>query len=51
MFHMWRRRSFARECKNKNNNLARAATMEDVDLPNDFDLVFVDLNETDSDAI
>ena len=42
---------FARECKKERGNLARAAVLENLDLPEDWDVVSVDLNEPDSDAI
>ena len=42
---------FARDCRNKRGDMARAAIMNDLDLPDDLDIVSVDLNEPDSDAI
>jgi ribonuclease HI len=42
---------FARDCRSKNGHMARAAIMNDLDLPDDLDVVSVDLNEPDSDAI
>ena len=42
---------FARECKRNRGNIARAAVLDNLDLPDDIDVVSVDLNEPDSDAI
>ncbi|KAG6510754.1 hypothetical protein ZIOFF_028790 [Zingiber officinale] len=42
---------FARDCKRKTGNIARAAVMDQLDLPSDYDILSVDLNEADSDAI
>ncbi|KAJ1700662.1 hypothetical protein LUZ63_000441 [Rhynchospora breviuscula] len=42
---------FARNCTRSQGNIARAAILENLDLPEDLDIVSVDLNEPDSDAI
>ncbi|XP_074576876.1 uncharacterized protein LOC141833356 [Curcuma longa] len=42
---------FARDCKRKTGNIARAAVMDQLDLPSDYDVLSIDLNENDSDAI
>ncbi|ACV74337.1 putative polyprotein [Pelargonium vein banding virus] len=42
---------FARECRSKKGNIARAAVVDNLDLPPDFDVLSLDLNESDSDAI
>ena len=42
---------FARDCKRNRGNIARAAILDNLDLPDDIDVVSVDLNEPDSDAI
>ncbi|KAJ1685557.1 hypothetical protein LUZ63_016947 [Rhynchospora breviuscula] len=42
---------FARNCTRSQGNIARAAILENLDLPDDLDIVSVDLNEPDSDAI
>jgi len=42
---------FARDCRSKSGKIARAAVVENLDLDDNWDLVSVDLNEPDSDAI
>ncbi|ERN20006.1 hypothetical protein AMTR_s00071p00160240 [Amborella trichopoda] len=42
---------FARDCKRKTGNIARAAILDNLDLPDDYDVLSVDLNESDSDDI
>ncbi|XP_042460670.1 uncharacterized protein LOC122044208 [Zingiber officinale] len=42
---------FARDCKKQTGNIARAAILNQLDLPSDYDILSVDLNEADSDAI
>lgn len=42
---------FARDCKRKSGNIARASVLEQLDLPADYDVVSVDNNESDSSAI
>lgn len=42
---------FARECTRKNGNIARAAVLEQLDIPDDYDVVSVGNNESDSSAI
>ncbi|KAJ3705006.1 hypothetical protein LUZ61_008711 [Rhynchospora tenuis] len=42
---------FARECKKQQGNIARAAIVDNLDLDDDWDVLSVDLNEPDSDAI
>ncbi|KAJ3691582.1 hypothetical protein LUZ61_020746 [Rhynchospora tenuis] len=42
---------FARDCRNQKGNIARAAIAENLDLADDWDVVSVDQNEADSDAI
>nr|UNA88853.1 polyprotein [Jujube mosaic-associated virus] len=42
---------FARECRNNVGNKERVAMLNELDLPEDYDIVSVDLNEPDSDAI
>ncbi|KAJ1685927.1 hypothetical protein LUZ63_017317 [Rhynchospora breviuscula] len=42
---------FARNCTNKKGNIARAAIIENLDLEDDWDVLSVDQNEPDSDAI
>lgn len=42
---------FARECKKKSGNIARAAVLDQLDLPQDYDVVSVDNNESESSAI
>lgn len=42
---------FARECRKRNGNIARAAVLEQLDLPEDYDVVSVGNNESDSSAI
>ncbi|XP_042468102.1 uncharacterized protein LOC122051185 isoform X1 [Zingiber officinale] len=42
---------FARDCKKQTGNIARAAILDQLDLPSDYDILSVDLNEADSDAI
>lgn len=41
----------ARDCSKRTGNIARAAIMENLDIPDDYDVLSVDLNEADSDAI
>lgn len=42
---------FARECTKRNGNIARAAVLENLDIPDDYDVVSVGNNESDSSAI
>ncbi|UVW45035.1 ORF3 [Badnavirus tessellopandani] len=42
---------FARDCRSKKGNIARAAILEDLELPEDFDVVSLDLDDPDSDDI
>ncbi|KAJ3691568.1 hypothetical protein LUZ61_020732 [Rhynchospora tenuis] len=42
---------FARECRKQKGNIARAAIVENLDLDDDWDVLSVDQNEPDSDAI
>ncbi|KAJ3708598.1 hypothetical protein LUZ61_012303 [Rhynchospora tenuis] len=42
---------FARECYKQKGNIARAAIVENLDLDDDWDVLSVDQNEPDSDAI
>ncbi|KAG6521863.1 hypothetical protein ZIOFF_018996 [Zingiber officinale] len=42
---------FARDCKKQTSNIARASILDQLDLPSDYDVISVDLNEADSDAI
>ncbi|ATZ69530.1 ORF3 polyprotein [Cacao bacilliform Sri Lanka virus] len=42
---------FARECRSTNGNMIRKATLDNLDLPDDWDVISVDLNEEDSDGI
>ncbi|KAJ3708513.1 hypothetical protein LUZ61_012218 [Rhynchospora tenuis] len=42
---------FARECHKQKGNIARAAIVENLDLDDDWDVLSVDQNEPDSDAI
>ncbi|KAG6474551.1 hypothetical protein ZIOFF_068489 [Zingiber officinale] len=42
---------FARDCKKQTGNIARASILDQLDLPSDYDVISVDLNEADSDAI
>lgn len=42
---------YARECKSSSGNLARVAIMQNTDIPEDCDVVSVDLNEQDSEGI
>ncbi|KAJ3685689.1 hypothetical protein LUZ61_014853 [Rhynchospora tenuis] len=42
---------FARECRKQKGNIARAAIVENLDLNDDWDVLSVDQNEPDSDAI
>lgn len=42
---------FARDYKHKTGNIVRATVMDQLDLPSDYDVLSVDLNEPDSDAI
>lgn len=42
---------YARECTNSKGNIARAAILQDADIPDDCDIVSVDLNEQDSEGI
>nr|BDT80144.2 P3 [Jujube associated badnavirus] len=42
---------FARECKNSYGNKERVAMLQELDLPDEYDIVSVDLNEPLSDAI
>ncbi|KAJ4782008.1 polyprotein, partial [Rhynchospora pubera] len=42
---------FARECNRKTGNIARAAIIENMELSDSWDVLSVDLNEPDSDAI
>ncbi|XP_074570356.1 uncharacterized protein LOC141826935 [Curcuma longa] len=46
-----KRGHFARDCKRKTGNIVRAAVVDQLDLPSDYDILSVDLNEPDSDAI
>lgn len=42
---------FARDCKRKTGNIVRAAVIDQLDLPSDYDILSIDLNEPDLDAI
>jgi hypothetical protein len=42
---------YARECRRGKGDLARAALLEGINLPDDWDVVSVDLNEPDSEGI
>ncbi|KAJ4762433.1 polyprotein [Rhynchospora pubera] len=42
---------FARDCNRKTGNIARAAIIENMELSDSWDVLSVDLNEPDSDAI
>ncbi|KAJ3689111.1 hypothetical protein LUZ61_018275 [Rhynchospora tenuis] len=42
---------FARECRKQKGNIARAAIVDNLDLDDDWDVLSVDQNEPDSDAI
>ncbi|WOL20162.1 polyprotein [Canna indica] len=42
---------FARECKKKQGNIARAAIIDNLELPDEWDVLSIDQNEPDSDAI
>ncbi|KAJ3698966.1 hypothetical protein LUZ61_002671 [Rhynchospora tenuis] len=42
---------FARECRKQKGNIARAAIVENLDLDDDWNVLSVDQNEPDSDAI
>ena len=42
---------FAKECKKNRGNITRAAVLENLDIPEDWDVVSVDQDEPDSDAI
>ncbi|KAJ4779248.1 polyprotein [Rhynchospora pubera] len=42
---------FARECRKQKGNIARAAVIENLDLDDEWDVLSVDQNESDSDAI
>ncbi|KAJ4809322.1 polyprotein [Rhynchospora pubera] len=44
-------RHFARNCTRQKGNIARAAIVENLDLDDDWDVLSVDQNEPDSDAI
>nr|WPR16502.1 MAG: polyprotein [Yellow silver pine badnavirus 5] len=42
---------FARDCKRQKGNIARKAILDNLDLPEDYDVLSVDQNESDSEGI